>query len=145
MKFVKTSPDQNNPLSALRLILHQYYYRGQRTNANFFCTEIFENSSGHRRPHQKLWTSTPKSGFPAAPVMARNLLSPGHPCASVRNVGRKLGLKSLCFKSADVGGQMGILIRGSSGKHRNIKPNRKKPSKIYSDVRGSFCGEPLKG
>ena len=42
------------------------------------------------RPHQKLF-------FPAAPVMGRNFLTPGHPGVRVRNVRGKSGPKSLCL------------------------------------------------
>ena len=42
------------------------------------------------RPHQKVC-------FPAAPVMARNFLTPGHPGVRVRNVRGNSGPKSLCL------------------------------------------------
>ena len=42
------------------------------------------------RPHQKVL-------FPAAPVVGRNFLTPGHPGVRVRNVRRKSGPKSLCL------------------------------------------------
>ena len=42
------------------------------------------------RPHQKV-------RFPAAPVVGRNLLTPGHPGVRVRNVRGKSGPKSLCL------------------------------------------------
>ena len=42
------------------------------------------------RPRQKV-------RFPAAPVVGRNFLTPGHPGVRVRNVRRKSGLKSLCL------------------------------------------------
>ena len=42
------------------------------------------------RPHQKV-------RFPAAPVVGRNFLTPGHPGVRVRNVRAKSGPKSLCF------------------------------------------------
>ena len=42
------------------------------------------------RPHQKVC-------FPAAPVMGRNFLTPGHPGVRVRNVRGNSGPKSLCL------------------------------------------------
>ena len=42
------------------------------------------------RPHQKV-------GFPAAPVMGRNFLTPGHPGVRVGNVRRKFGPKNVCL------------------------------------------------
>ena len=39
----------------------------------------------------------PKVGFPAAPVMGRNFLTPGNPGVRVRNVRGKSGPKSLCY------------------------------------------------
>ena len=42
------------------------------------------------RPH-------PKVRFPAAPVVGRNFLTPGHPGVRVRNVRAKSGPKSLCL------------------------------------------------
>ena len=42
------------------------------------------------RPHQKV-------RFPAAPVVGRNFLTPGHSGVRVRNVRRKSGPKSLCL------------------------------------------------
>ena len=42
------------------------------------------------RPHQKV-------RFPAAPVVGRNFLTPGHPGVRVRNVRGKSGPKSLCL------------------------------------------------
>ena len=42
------------------------------------------------RPHQKV-------GFPAAAVMGRNFLTPGHPGVRVGNVRRKFGPKGLCL------------------------------------------------
>ena len=38
-----------------------------------------------------------KALFPAAPVVGRNFLTPGHPGVRVRNVRGKSGLKSLCL------------------------------------------------
>ena len=42
--------------------------RGQKINANFFCTKFFDNPSGHGRPRRKSWTSAPKSAFSCGPA-----------------------------------------------------------------------------
>ena len=47
-------------------------------------------AENHGRPHQKV-------RFPAAPVVGRNFLTPGHPGVRVRNVREKSGPKSLCL------------------------------------------------
>ena len=73
------------------------FSRGQKINANFFCTKFFKNPSGHGRPRQKSWTSAPKVRFSAAPVMGRNFLTRGRPGVRVRNVRGKSGPKSLCL------------------------------------------------
>ena len=44
-----------------------YFNRGQKINANFFCTKFFENPSGHGRLHRKSWTSAPKNVFFCGP------------------------------------------------------------------------------
>ena len=41
--------------------------RGQKINANFFCTKFFDDPSGRGRPRQKSWTSAPKSAFSCGP------------------------------------------------------------------------------
>ena len=43
------------------------YTRRQKINANFFCTKFDKNPSGQGRPHQKSWTSAPKSMFSCSP------------------------------------------------------------------------------
>ena len=50
--------------------------RGQKINANFFCTKFFENPSGHGRPRRKSWTSAPKSGFSCGPGDGEKLFDP---------------------------------------------------------------------
>ena len=50
--------------------------RGQKINANFFCTKFFDNPSGHGRPHQKSWTSVPKSAFSCGPSGGEKLFDP---------------------------------------------------------------------
>ena len=72
-------------------------HRGQKLNANFFCTKFFGNPSGHGRPRRKSWTSAPKSGFSCGPGDGKNFLTPGHPGVRVGNVRRKFGPKSLCL------------------------------------------------
>ena len=52
-------------------------FRGQKINANFFCTKFFENPSGHGRPRQKSWTSAPKSAFFCGPGDGEKLFDPG--------------------------------------------------------------------
>ena len=51
--------------------------RGQKINANFFCTKFFENPSGHGRLRQKSWTSAPKSAFFCGPGDGEKLFDPG--------------------------------------------------------------------
>ena len=95
--------------------------RGQTINANFFCTKFFENPSGHGRPRRTLWTSTPKVGFSAAPVMGRNFLTQGRLGVRVGHVRRKSGPKSLCLccfffpESRGQTGQNGEFTQGGSG------------------------------
>ena len=78
--------------------------RGQKINANFFCTKFLGDPSDHGRPHQKV-------RFPAAPVVGRNFLTPGHPGIRVRNVRGKSGPKSL-FESV----QTRCIVKGEAQK-----------------------------
>ena len=75
-----------------RTLLGRSRNRGQKINANFFCTKSFENrpDQNRGRPHQKV-------RFSAAPVMGRNFLTKGRPGVRVRNVRGKSGPKSLCL------------------------------------------------
>ena len=50
--------------------------RGQKINANFFCTKFFENPSGHERPRRKSWTSAPKSVFSCGSGDGEKLFDP---------------------------------------------------------------------
>ena len=50
--------------------------RGQKINANFFCTKFFNNPSGHGRPRRKSWTSAPKSVFSCGPGGGEKLFDP---------------------------------------------------------------------
>ena len=51
-------------------------FRGQKINANFFCTNFFNNPSGHGRPRRKSWTSAPKSVFSCGPGGGEKLFDP---------------------------------------------------------------------
>ena len=51
--------------------------RGQKINANFFCTKFFGNPSGHGRPRRRSWTSAPKSAFFCGPGDGEKLFDPG--------------------------------------------------------------------
>ena len=85
-------------LSGLRIPREQSTLaRGQKINANFFCTEFFENPSGHGRPHRKSWKSAPKSAFFCGPGDGENFVTQGRPGVRVRNVRGKSGPKSLCL------------------------------------------------
>ena len=50
--------------------------RGQKINANFFCTKFFDNPSGHGHPGRKSWTSAPKSAFSCVPGGGEKLFDP---------------------------------------------------------------------
>ena len=71
---------------------------GARKSTQTFSVQSFSTTlrvmdvrtENRGRPHQKLF-------FPAAPVVGRNFLSPGHPGVRVRNVRGKFGPKSLCL------------------------------------------------
>ena len=52
------------------------FHRGQKINANFFCTKFFENPSGHGRPRRKSWTSATKSAFSCGPGDGEKLFDP---------------------------------------------------------------------
>ena len=70
----------------------------QKINAHFFCTKFFENPLGHGRSRQNRGRPHQKWVFPAALVMGRNFLTPGHPSVRVGNVRReKFGPPKLCF------------------------------------------------
>ena len=71
---------------------------GARKSTQTFSVQSFSTTlrvmdvrtENRGRPHQKL-------RFPAAPVVGRNFLTPGHPGVRVRNVCGKFGPKSLCL------------------------------------------------
>ena len=51
-------------------------FRSQKINANFFCTNFFDNPSGRGRPRRKSWTSAPKSAFSCGPGGGEKLFDP---------------------------------------------------------------------
>ena len=72
-------------------------FRGQKNQRKLFCTKFSTTlrvmdvrTENRGRPHQEV-------RFPAAPVVWRNFLTPGHPGVRVRNVRGKSGPKSLCL------------------------------------------------
>ena len=75
--------------------------RGQKINANFFCTNFFNNPSGHGRPRRKSWTSAPKSAFSCGPGGGEKLFDPwasgrkGQEC--LREIRTKKFMFMLCF------------------------------------------------
>ena len=69
-------------------------FRGQKSTQTFFVQSFSTTlrvmdvrTENRGRPHQKVH-------FPAAPVVGRNFLTPGHPGVRVRNVHGKSGPKS---------------------------------------------------
>ena len=83
-----------NPMACLSGII---LFRGQKINANVFCTKFFDNPSGHGCPRRKSWTSAPKSAFSCGPSGGEKLLTPGRPGVRVRNIRGQSGPKSLCL------------------------------------------------
>ena len=78
------------------------------------------------RPHQKV-------RFPAAPVVGRNFLTPGHPGVRVRNVRGKSGPESLClccFSSLTNYPQNGK----KSERIKNFHRKRPKPQNHFSEA-----------
>ena len=47
------NPDREQDYKISPLIAKYIENRGQKINADFFCTKFFENPSGHGRPHRK--------------------------------------------------------------------------------------------
>ena len=73
-------------------------YRGQKINANFFCTKFFDNLSGHGRPRRKSWTSAPKSAFSCGAGGGEKLFDPwGIQAQGLGMSAGKSGPKSLCL------------------------------------------------
>ena len=66
------------------------FFRGHKINANFFCTKFFKNPLGHGRPRQKM-------RFSAAPVMGRNLLTPGSSGRKGRECPREIRTEKFMF------------------------------------------------
>ena len=67
------------------------YGRDRKINANFSNTKVFENPSGHGRPHQNRGRPHRKVCFPVAPVVGRNSLTPAQ--FGRKGVCRKFGPK----------------------------------------------------
>ena len=63
-------------------------FSGQSFSRTLRVMDVRAENRG--RPHQKVH-------FPAAPLVGRNFLTPGHPGVKVRNVRGKSGPKSLCL------------------------------------------------
>ena len=55
----------------------QLEIRRQKINANFLCTNFFNNPSGHGHPPRKSWTSAPKTVFSCGPGGGEKLFDPG--------------------------------------------------------------------
>ena len=58
---------------------------------------FFDNPSGHGHPRRRSWTSAPKLRSLAAPLIGRNLLTPGHPGLWVTDVHDKSGPNNECL------------------------------------------------
>ena len=71
--------------------------RGQKNNANFFCTKFLENPSGHGRPRQKSWTSAPKSAFFCGPGDGEKLFDPGSSGRKGQECPREIRTKKFMF------------------------------------------------
>ena len=71
--------------------------RGQKINANFFCTKFFENPSGHGRPRRKSWTSAPKSAFSCGPGDGEKLFDPGASGRKGQECPRKIRTEKFMF------------------------------------------------
>ena len=65
----------NTPFNCNPLLRHPDY-RDQKINENFFWTKFFESPRDHGRPHQKSWTSAPKSAFSCGPGGGEKLVDP---------------------------------------------------------------------
>ena len=72
-------------------------YRGQKINANFFCTKFFKNPSGQGRPRQKSWTSAPKSAFFCGPGDGEKLFDPGSSGRKGQECPREIRTKKFMF------------------------------------------------
>ena len=103
--FVRDIPTSGSRMSQeypaqklmFRLLFTSCNNRGQKINANFFLQSFSTTlrvmdvrAENRGRPHQKV-------RFPAAPVVGRNFLTPGHPGVRVRNVRGKSGPKNFCL------------------------------------------------
>ena len=73
------------------------HIRGQKINANFFCTKFFDNPSGHGRPRRKSWTSAPKSAFSCGPAGGEKLFDPGASGRKGQECPREIRTKKFMF------------------------------------------------
>ena len=73
------------------------FVRGQKINANFFCTRFFKNASGHGRPRRKSWTSAPKSAFSCGPGGGEKLFDPWAFGRKGQECPRKIRAKKFMF------------------------------------------------
>ena len=94
--FVSSVVPKKDP-GFCRLILLKNQIRGQKINANFFCTKFFENPSGHGRPRQKSWTSAPKSAFFCGPGDGEKLFDPGSSRRKGQECPREIRTKKFMF------------------------------------------------
>ena len=83
----------------------------QSFSTTLWVMDVRAENRGH--PHQKV-------RFPAAPMVGRNFLTPGHPGVRVRNVRRKSGPKSLglcCFFFPEICQEVLVHLLGHGHKH----------------------------
>ena len=78
-------------------VIHKQLIGAKKSTQTFFVQSFSTTlrvmdvrAENRGRAHQKV-------RFPAAPVVGRNFLTPGHPGVRVRNVRGKSGSKSLCL------------------------------------------------
>ena len=71
--------------------------RGQKINANFFCTKFFKTASGHGRPRRKSWTSAPKIAFSCGPGGGEKLFDPWAFGRKGQECPRKIRAKKFMF------------------------------------------------
>ena len=74
-----------------------FFNRGQKINANFFCTKFLDNPSGHGRPRRKSWTSAPKSAFSCGPGGGEKLFDPGASGCKGQECPREIRTKKFMF------------------------------------------------
>ena len=92
--------------------LFQAKVRGQKINANFFCTKLFKNPSGHGCPRQKSWTSAPKSAFFCGPGDGEKLFDPGSSGRKGQECPREIRIKKFMFMLLFLPWKVSAEIRG---------------------------------